>query len=372
MRVSLPSVVHQSYVSIMFDMAFQEQPQQPAPAPNFDVHIDLSGLAGLIWQTFTEQAGNMGTALWPQVARWLEDGLRQSAEATWNGIFGAMPLLLSQMPADLTYNLPASRAIAIDPFAVAAGGATLALVLLGLRTMLGSLVGHDHLVVHVTGRLIPAVFLTLAYPVAVTRGLDLVNRAAASVGPQALSGMLAFPSAPNASLVLPYAVLWLVVVFFAIRLFIRLAYGLVRFLVALVFAPVALILWAIPQTEWVTSLWLRELVGWGTTPLLVVVSLALALPLVAGQAGFLAAAVLGIAAMMAAHDLVGLLGGGRGERPRYPPVSARRSVRLPLRSHGRTAIWVQRSAVGSPHWQTSSRWRVWASRRSAWLVSGWG
>jgi len=66
----------------------------------------------------------------------------------------------------------------------------------------------------------------------------------------------------------------------------RLAYGLFRFLVALVFGPVALILWAIPQTEWVTSLWLREFVGWGTTPILVVVALSMAIPLAIGQAAF--------------------------------------------------------------------------------------
>jgi len=290
----------------------QEQPAPPS-APNIDIHIDLSGLANLIWETFIDHVSELGTAIWAPLSTWLEAGLRGSAEATWNGVFGAMPQLWTSLPADLTVNLPAYRAIAADPLPLALGGAMLAIVLLGLRTMFGALVGRDHLVTHVVGRLIPAVFLTLAYPVLVARGLALVNQAAATVGARSVAGMLVFPSNPaNQALVLPYAVLWLLLVWFALRLFVRLGYSLFRFVVALVFGPVALILWAIPQTEWITWFWLRELVGWGLTPLMLVVAMAIAVPLVAGQSGFLAAGVLGIAGLQAAHDLVGLLGHGRG------------------------------------------------------------
>lgn len=74
----------------------------------------------------------------------------------------------------------------------------------------------------------------------------------------------------------------------------------------------AIILWAIPQTEWITQLWVRELVGWGTSPLLVVVCLAVAIPLAVGQAGFLGAAAFGIAGLQAARDLVGLFSSARG------------------------------------------------------------
>ncbi len=106
---------------------------------------------------------------------------------------------------------------------------------------------------------------------------------------------------------MPYLIIWLLLVYYGIRLLIRLAYGLFRLLVALIFGPVALILWAIPQTEWVTWFWLRELLGWMTTPLLVTACLAMAVPIAAGRDGFLAAAVFGIAGMQAAYDLVGLL-----------------------------------------------------------------
>ena len=77
--------------------------------------------------------------------------------------------------AELTYNLPGYRAIATDPVPLAVGGATLALVLLGLRTLLGSMIGRDHVITHISGRLIPAVFLTLAYPVLIVQGIGLLN-----------------------------------------------------------------------------------------------------------------------------------------------------------------------------------------------------
>ena len=83
-------------------------------------------------------------------------------------------------------------------------------------------------------------------------------------------------------LTLPYLLLWLLFIYFGVRMLMRLAYALFRLLVALVFGPVALILWAIPQTEWVTGFWLRELVAWSTTPLLVTACLAMAIPLAAG------------------------------------------------------------------------------------------
>jgi len=134
----------------------------------------------------------------------------------------------------------------------------------------------------------------------------------------AIGDALAFPQAESA-LLLPYALLWLLLIVYGVRLIVRVAYSLFRFLVALVFGPVAIILWAIPQTEWVTWFWLRELLAWATTPMLVTACLALAIPLANGRSGFLLAAAFGIAGMMAAYDLVGLLGmtqgGGRVPSP---------------------------------------------------------
>jgi hypothetical protein len=192
-------------------------------------------------------------------------------------------------------------------------------VLPGLRTLFGSIVGRDHVLTHVTGRVIPAVLLALAYPVLVVRAVGVLNAAAGAVGTQAaVATLVEFPQVGALGTDLPLLLLWVLLIWYGVRLLLRITYSLVRFVVALVFGPVALILWAIPQTEWVTWFWLRELVGWGTTPLLVTVALSIAVPLAVGRSGFLAAAAFGIAGLMAAYDLVGVLSlahGGRGASP---------------------------------------------------------
>src|SRR5919108_357032 len=112
----------------------QSDPPPSQPPSPINVHVDLSGLAAAIWQTFIDHLGDIsgvawagirdhlseiGAAIWTPLSAWLEAGLRSAAEETWNGIFGAVPLLLSQLPPALTTDLPAYRAIATDPLLVA-------------------------------------------------------------------------------------------------------------------------------------------------------------------------------------------------------------------------------------------------------------
>src|SRR5439155_21434775 len=133
----------------------------------------------------------------------------------WAAGWGSGANILTQLPADLTTNFGPYRAIAADPLPLAVGGATLALVLLGLRTIIGSMVGRDHVITHVTGRLIPAVFLTLAYPFLVVRGIGLLNAAATSLGSVAIGEALATPSPGSAALAIPYTLLWLFPIWYA-------------------------------------------------------------------------------------------------------------------------------------------------------------
>ena len=288
-------------------MPEQPAPPPPPPAPNIDIRLDLSALADLIWQAFVERIPDLGAAIWEPFA----NTLREAAWSVWNAAWGSSANLVTQLPLDLTLNFGPYRAVAGDPTALAIGGAMLAIVLLGLRTMVGALVGSDHVVTHVTGRLIPATAVTLAYPLVIGQGVGILNQAATGLGSVNLGQALMFSAAPSGPLGIAYALLWLLLIYYGVRLLIRLAYSLFRFLVALLFGPVALMRWAIPQTEWITELWLRELVGWGTTPLLVTACLVLGIPLAAGREEFLSAAVFGIASLQAAYDLAGLLAFGR-------------------------------------------------------------
>lgn len=295
--------------------------QQPAPPPP-DVHIDLNGLADLIWKSLLDHLTDLGTAIWGSLTQWLAAGLAHAARTVWDATYGAVGNIYGQLPPEWTYENPVYRAIATDPLPIAMGGATLAVVLLGLRTVLGATVGRDHVLTHITGRLIPAVFLTLAYPFIIVRAVQLLNAAAGAVGTRAaISTLMEFPQLALIGTDLPIMALWVVLLWYGLRLLLRVTYSLVRFVVALVFGPVALILWAIPQTEWVTWFWLRELIGWSTTPLLVAVCLSVAVPMATGRFGFLAAAGFGIAGFMAAYDLAGILGFAHAMSRPHLPIS---------------------------------------------------
>src|SRR2546427_475735 len=131
----------------------------------------------------------------------------------------------------------------IDLSGVAVAGPTLAFVLLGIRTLFGALVRQDSVIPHISGRLIPAVFAALAYPILIVRGVQLLNAAASALGSAAIGGgvvdglktalVLSFPTPIGPALLLPFLLLWLVLLYYGIRLVIRLAYSLYRFLVAL-------------------------------------------------------------------------------------------------------------------------------------------
>src|SRR5215210_2915689 len=173
-------------------MAFQEQ--SPAPqAPHFDINIDLNGLANLIWQSFQDHVGDLGMAIWTP----LQKTLQGAAQAVWTAVWTSSANIVTQVPLDLTVNFGPYRAIAADPVALAVGGATLALVLLGLRTIFGAMVGRDHVITHVTGPLIPAVFATAAYPVLIGQGLSLLNSAASGLGQVAIGDALASSTAAS-------------------------------------------------------------------------------------------------------------------------------------------------------------------------------
>ena len=46
----------------------------PSPAPGpIDIHIDLSGLANLIWSTFIDHIGDLGNAIWTSLLPRLPD-----------------------------------------------------------------------------------------------------------------------------------------------------------------------------------------------------------------------------------------------------------------------------------------------------------
>lgn len=288
----------------------------------------LGDFGAAIWTGLQEHMGEIGAVVWAALTTWLITGIQASAEALWLNVWGSGANLITQLPAELTYNFPPYKALVdANPVVLITGGATLALVMLGLRVSLSATMGADHVVTHIATRLIPAVVLAGMYPVIIVRGTQLLNEAATGLGAAVIGGgvvaglktalLLPLTALTGIGLVLviPLLILWGFMLWYGVKLIVRLGYSLFRFLIALLFGPLAIVLWAIPQTEWITIFWLHELLGWGTAPLLVTACLAMVIPLATAQSGgFIAAFVFGIAGLQAAHDLIGVFSqsGGRG------------------------------------------------------------
>jgi len=189
------------------------------------------------WAGIRDHLSEIATAIWTPLSAWLQEGLRAAAEETWNGMFSSVPLLFNSIPASLTYDLPAYRANRCQPGAgcrwwrdVGSGPAWATDGHRGDGRARPR--GHPH---QRAGH--PAAFLAAAFPILVVRGIELVNQAASGVALQALGGLLAFHAPPNLSLTLPYAAIWLLMIYYAIKLLIRLAYGVFRLVVAMVSHP---------------------------------------------------------------------------------------------------------------------------------------
>src|ERR1051326_3451979 len=95
-----------------FAQADPPPPSQPAPTP-VDFHVDLSGLASLIWSTFIDHVGDLGTAIWTnlwpnlpdvagQVLAMIEDALRDAARAIGGAAWSSSGKIVTQIPPDLS------------------------------------------------------------------------------------------------------------------------------------------------------------------------------------------------------------------------------------------------------------------------------
>src|SRR5689334_8445232 len=104
-----------------------DPPSQPGPV---NVSINLDGLAALIWQWLLEHISDVGNAVWTnllpslpsiggQVLVLVNDALHTTAAAVWTGVWGSSANIVTQLPADLTYESGWYRAIATDPVPLA-------------------------------------------------------------------------------------------------------------------------------------------------------------------------------------------------------------------------------------------------------------
>jgi hypothetical protein len=187
-----------------------------------------------------------------------------------------------------------------------------ALVLVGLRAMLGGLVSrHADVLGELVDGVLVSVVMVAAFPLLIPEVIGLCNTAAAAVGKADLSRYVA--AGADAGPVLS-AVLFVVLLFFALRLLIRAVWRVMFLAVLLPVGLVACAVYAVPSLRWLLGWWARVWGGMLLAQIPSVMALSIGVQLFAFGGGGLGAFVYSIAALQLATDVYHLIpfGGGGG------------------------------------------------------------
>lgn len=190
-----------------------------------------------------------------------------------------------------------------------------ALVLLGLKAMLGGIVAqHTNMLGEFVNGVLMAVILVAAFPLVIPLVIGLTNQAATAVGTADLSAYLSSPTSATNPIV--QLILFVILLFFAIRLLMKSAWRIGFLAVLLPIGMAACALYAIPQTRWILGWWARLWGGMLIAQIPSVMALTIGAQLFAHGSG-LGAFVYSIAFLQLATDLYSLIpfghtGGGGG------------------------------------------------------------
>jgi hypothetical protein len=268
---------------------------------------------------------NFPTVDWPtlipQLVGYFFDGigtyLNDALHTAFDGLWGSGPNVLGNTDMAMTWGFgPVHDQVTSIQSAVRAV-LLFALVLLGLRGMLGAIVPKQpDLIAEFVNGFLGAVILVSAFPIFIPEVIGWVNSAAAAVGKADLSGYLSTSMAPNP---LVQLVLFVILLFFAIRLLIKAVWRIGFLAVLLPVGAFAMVAYAIPQLRWLTGWWARTWGGMLVAQIPAVFALTIGAQLFAYGAG-LGAFVYAIAFLQLAYDLYDLIPFGhvRGQGSSLP------------------------------------------------------
>ena len=190
-----------------------------------------------------------------------------------------------------------------------------ALILLGLKSMLGGLVrSHSDVIGDFVNGVLMSVILVAAFPLVIPEVIGLTNAAAAAVGRADLER---YVSPGVTSNVVLQAVLFIILLFFAARLLLKAIWRIGFLAVLLPFGVAACALYGIPQTRWLLGWWVRVWGGMLVAQIPSVLALTIGAQLFARGSGTVGSFFYSIAFMQLATDLYSLIpfggtGGGGG------------------------------------------------------------
>jgi hypothetical protein len=234
------------------------------------------------------------------IGKFLNDTLRSTFDGIWNS--GANVLGHTDMAMTWGFGPVHDQVVGVQSAARVI--LVFALVFLGLRGMLSSIVPRQGgMLAEFVNGIIAATIMVAAFPLVIPLLIDFTNQAASAVGQANLSSYL---SVGGVSSPIIQGVLLVILLFFAIRLLIKAVWRLGFLAILLPVGMAACALYAIPATRWMLGWWARIWGGMLLAQIPSVMALTIGAQLFAEGSG-LGAFVYSIAFLQLATDLYTLI-----------------------------------------------------------------
>jgi hypothetical protein len=249
------------------------------------------------WQTLVPQLVNY---FFDGIGKFLNDALHTTFDGLWSS--GANVVGQTDLAVTWGFGPVHDQVVALQGAARAI--LVFALILLGLRGMLASIVPKqpDVLAEFING-VVSATILIAAFPLLIPQVIDLTNQAATAIGKADLSR---YVSSGQVSNPLIEGVLFIILLFFALRLLMKAVWRIGFLAVMLPVGMLACALYAVPQTRWILGWWARLWGGMLLAQIPSVMALTIGAQLFARGSG-IGAFVYSIAFLQLATDLYSLI-----------------------------------------------------------------
>ena len=249
------------------------------------------------WSTLVPQLVNY---FFDAIGRLLTDTLH----STFDGIWGSNTNVLQQTDLAMTWGFGPIGAQVEAVQSAAKAVLVFALIVLGLRGMLSSIIPRQsNIFAEFINGVAAAVIMVAAFPLLVPQVIDFTNQAANAVGHADLTSYLTTGGVTNP---IVQAVLFVIMLLFALRLLIKAVWRIGFLAVLLPVGMLACALYALPQTRWILSWWLRVWGGMLLAQIPSVLALSIGTQLFA-RGGGLGAFLYSIAFLQLATDLYSLI-----------------------------------------------------------------
>jgi hypothetical protein len=198
----------------------------------------------------------------PQLVQYFFDGigkfLNDSLHSAFDDLWSSGANVVGQTDLAMTWGFGPVHDQVVALQGAARAILVFALIMLGLRGMLGGIVRKqpDMLAEFING-VLGAVILIVAFPLLIPQIIELTNQAATAIGKADLTG---YVSSGQVSDPLIQGVLFIILLFFAIRLLMKAVWRIGFLAVLLPVGMLACALYALPQTRWVLGWWAKV---WG-------------------------------------------------------------------------------------------------------------